>query len=76
MAFVVWPSGQCTTMSAAWLRWRSAHGWWVKTLAEVEDGYIDAVLRAHGGNRARAAAQLEVAPATLYRKLAARRART
>ena len=40
-----------------------------KTLADVERDYITAVLRAAGGNRARAAAILGIGAATLYRKL-------
>jgi DNA-binding NtrC family response regulator/predicted hydrocarbon binding protein len=42
----------------------------LRSLADVEKGYILAVLAAEGGNRARAATQLGIAPATLYRKLA------
>jgi len=42
-----------------------------RSLADVERGYILAVLEAQGGNRTRAAAQLQIAPATLYRKLSA-----
>jgi hypothetical protein len=38
-------------------------------LADVECGYLTAVLRAKGGNRTRAAAALGIGPATLYRKL-------
>jgi two-component system response regulator HydG len=41
----------------------------VRPLDEVERDYILAVLRASGGNRARAAEQLGIGPATLYRKL-------
>ena len=41
-----------------------------RTLAEVEKSYILAVLAAHGGNRAKTAAHLEIGAATLYRKLA------
>ncbi len=41
----------------------------VHTLAEVERDYIDAALRAFGGNRARAAEKLGIGTATLYRKL-------
>ena len=42
-----------------------------RSLAEVEREYVLAVLKAHGGNRARAAAQLKIGSATLYRKLSA-----
>ena len=42
-----------------------------RTLAEVERDYILAVLKANDGNRTKTAAQLAIAPATLYRKLAA-----
>jgi transcriptional regulator with PAS, ATPase and Fis domain len=41
----------------------------VRTLAEVERDYIAAALRASGGNRAKAAEQLGIGAATLYRKL-------
>ena len=41
----------------------------VRSLEQVERDYILAVLEANGGNRARAAAQLEIGEATLYRKL-------
>ena len=41
----------------------------VRSLADVERDYILAVLEAAGGNRARAAEQLEIGQATLYRKL-------
>jgi two-component system response regulator HydG len=41
----------------------------VRTLAEVECGYIAAALRASGGNRAKAAEKLGIGAATLYRKL-------
>ena len=41
----------------------------VRPLEEVERDYILAVLRAVGGNKAKAAEQLEIGPATLYRKL-------
>jgi two-component system response regulator HydG len=41
----------------------------VRSLADVERDHILAVLRASGGNRAKAAAQLGVGTATLYRKL-------
>jgi transcriptional regulator with PAS, ATPase and Fis domain len=41
-----------------------------RTLADVEKDYILAVLAAEDGNRTRAAAKLDIAPATLYRKLA------
>ncbi len=41
-----------------------------RTLADVERDYILAVLAANGGNRTKAAQQLAIAPATLYRKLA------
>ena len=44
-----------------------------RTLAQVEKDYILAVLQANGGNRKQTAAQLAIAPATLYRKLAAYR---
>jgi len=40
-----------------------------RTLDEVEREYIIWVLRAHGGNRAKAAQQLQIGTATLYRKL-------
>jgi transcriptional regulator with PAS, ATPase and Fis domain len=40
-----------------------------RTLAEVEREYIAAALRASGGNRAKAAEQLGIGVATLYRKL-------
>ncbi|MEW6321485.1 MAG: sigma 54-interacting transcriptional regulator [Acidobacteriota bacterium] len=42
-----------------------------RTLAEVERDYIQAVLRAAGGNRTKAAATLGIGAATLYRKLKA-----
>jgi len=41
----------------------------VRPLAEVEGEYIAAALRASGGNRAKAAEQLGIGVATLYRKL-------
>jgi len=41
----------------------------VRTLADVERDYIAAALRASGGNRAKAAEQLGIGVATLYRKL-------
>jgi DNA-binding NtrC family response regulator len=41
----------------------------VRPLEEVERDYILAVVRANDGNRARAADQLEIGTATLYRKL-------
>ena len=41
-----------------------------RSLKQVEKDYILAVLEAQGGNRTKAATQLEIAPATLYRKLA------
>ncbi len=41
----------------------------VRPLAEVEREYILAVVKANGGNRARAAEQLAIGTATLYRKL-------
>jgi transcriptional regulator with PAS, ATPase and Fis domain len=41
----------------------------VRTLAEVERDHIAAALRASGGNRAKAAQQLGIGAATLYRKL-------
>jgi two-component system response regulator HydG len=41
----------------------------VRPLDEVERDYILAVLRTNGGNRARAAEQLQIGAATLYRKL-------
>jgi two-component system, NtrC family, response regulator HydG len=47
-----------------------------RTLADVERDHLLAVLAAHGGHRARAAAALGISPATLYRKLAAYAART
>jgi DNA-binding NtrC family response regulator len=45
-----------------------------RTLADIERDSILAVLAAHGGNRARAASELAISPATLYRKLAEYRA--
>jgi two-component system response regulator HydG len=45
-----------------------------RTLAAIEREYIEAVVRAAGGHRAQAAAQLGIGVATLYRKLAAYRA--
>ena len=42
-----------------------------RSLADVEKAYILAVLAAHGGNRAKAAAHLQIGQATLYRRLAA-----
>ena len=41
-----------------------------RSLAEIEKGYILAVVAAHGGHRGKAAQHLQIAPATLYRKLA------
>jgi DNA-binding NtrC family response regulator len=41
----------------------------VRPLAEIEREYIQAVLRANGGNRSRSAGQLGIGEATLYRKL-------
>ncbi|MCB9377778.1 MAG: sigma-54-dependent Fis family transcriptional regulator [Holophagales bacterium] len=41
----------------------------VRTLRDVEREYIEAVLRANDGNRARTAEQLGIGAATLYRKL-------
>jgi len=41
----------------------------VRSLEEVERDYILAVLRANGGNRVKAAEQLEIGRATLYRKV-------
>jgi two-component system response regulator HydG len=41
-----------------------------RSLADVEKSYILAVVKAHDGNRAQAAAQLKIGVATLYRKLA------
>jgi len=41
----------------------------IRTLAAVERDYIAAALRASGGNRAKAAEQLGIGVATLYRKL-------
>jgi two-component system, NtrC family, response regulator HydG len=41
-----------------------------RSLKQVEKDYILAVLEANGGNRTKAAAQLEIGAATLYRKLA------
>jgi transcriptional regulator with PAS, ATPase and Fis domain len=41
----------------------------LRSLDEVEHDYILAVLRATGGNKARAAAQLGIGTATLFRKL-------
>ncbi len=46
-----------------------AAGGHVRTLAQVERDYIASVLRAVGGNRAKAAAALGIGTATLYRKL-------
>jgi DNA-binding NtrC family response regulator/predicted hydrocarbon binding protein len=46
-----------------------AAGGQVRTLAQVERDYIASVLRAVGGNRAKAAAALGIGTATLYRKL-------
>jgi len=43
----------------------------LRPLAEIERDYITAVVRASGGNRARAAASLDIGEATLYRKLKA-----
>jgi transcriptional regulator with PAS, ATPase and Fis domain len=40
-----------------------------RSLADVERDYILAVLEANGGNRVRAASQLAIGTATLYRKL-------
>jgi DNA-binding NtrC family response regulator len=51
----------------------AAATWWTpgdqRSLADVEKSYILAVVEAEGGNRTKAAARLEIAPATLYRKL-------
>jgi two-component system, NtrC family, response regulator HydG len=41
----------------------------VRPLAEIERDYILAVLRANAGNKVKAAAQLQIGTATLYRKL-------
>ena len=41
----------------------------IRPLADVERDYITSVLRTLGGNRAKAAAKLEIGTATLYRKL-------
>ncbi len=41
-----------------------------RSLSQVEKDYTLAVLEANGGNRTKTATQLEIAPATLYRKLA------
>jgi DNA-binding NtrC family response regulator len=41
----------------------------VRPLDEVERDYILAVLRTNGGNKAKAAEQLGIGTATLYRKL-------
>jgi DNA-binding protein Fis len=41
----------------------------VQPLAEVEKEYILAVLELNGGNQTRAAKQLGIGSATLYRKL-------
>jgi DNA-binding NtrC family response regulator len=41
----------------------------VRPLAEMEKDYILAVLRATGGNKAKAAAELQIGTATLFRKL-------
>jgi transcriptional regulator with PAS, ATPase and Fis domain len=53
---------------------QSAATGWVpgdeRSLADVEKSYILAVLKAHDGNRTKAAAQLKIGLATLYRKLA------
>jgi DNA-binding NtrC family response regulator len=43
----------------------------IRTLEDVERDYIAAALRATGGNRAKAAEQLGIGVATLYRKLKA-----
>jgi DNA-binding NtrC family response regulator len=42
------------------------------TLAEIESRAIDAALARHGGSVPRAARELDVAPSTIYRKLAQR----
>jgi two-component system response regulator HydG len=41
----------------------------IRTLEEIERDYIAAALRSSGGNRAKAAEQLGIGAATLYRKL-------
>jgi transcriptional regulator with PAS, ATPase and Fis domain len=41
----------------------------IRPLAEIERDYILAVLRAHDGNKSKAAEQLGIGTATLYRKL-------
>ena len=41
----------------------------MRPLKEVERDYILAVLRANDGNKTRAAEQLKIGAATLYRKL-------
>jgi transcriptional regulator with PAS, ATPase and Fis domain len=43
----------------------------VRTLEEVEQEYIEAALRANGGNRTKTARQLKIGIATLHRKLRA-----
>jgi transcriptional regulator with PAS, ATPase and Fis domain len=40
-----------------------------RTLKEVEDGYIEEVLRFYGGNRIKAAEILGISPVTIWRKL-------
>ena len=40
-----------------------------KTLAEMERDYVDAVMRAVGGNKAQASRILDISPSTLWRKL-------
>ncbi len=47
----------------------AASGGGVRPLDEVEKEYIVAALALNGGNQSRTAIQLQVAPATLYRKL-------
>ena len=53
---------------------QSAAAAWIpgddRSLADVEKSYILAVLQANAGHRAKTAASLKIAPATLYRKLA------
>ncbi|MCM2257396.1 MAG: sigma-54-dependent Fis family transcriptional regulator [Vicinamibacteria bacterium] len=48
---------------------RDAPGGAGRTLADVEREYILGVLRSCGGNKARAAAELDIGTATLFRKL-------
>ena len=48
---------------------RDAPGGGGRTLADVEREYILGVLRSVGGNKARAASELDIGTATLFRKL-------